>query len=278
MKDSSFPVFGIVQGRLFKSPEGQLQWFPTLTWEDEFTLASGLGFRYIELIADRQFNPINPIWSDEGLQKIQRLTQKNHLEVESICNDYVIDHNLVDDNAVVEQTLLLLKRASQLGCKKLVLPLFERSRITQENYQKFIEPLTIIGNESARLGIYLCLEVGLNAVDLINFFKIINHSNIFLVYDTGNSFGFGHDLCTDIRLLGEKILHVHLKDKNAVNQNVLLGTGLINFLEVFKALDEIYYSGPYTFETARGQDPIRTARHNIEFAKFLYLEAMDNDN
>lgn len=268
--------FGIIQGRLVEPPLGQLQWFPSDNWEVEFSLASDLGFSYIELIAERQFNPTNPLWDKDGLQKIQRLTKQNNLNMESICNDYVIDHDLINDYEVVHQTLVLLNSAKHLGCKKLVLPLFERSNITLENQHKFKDPLVFIGNESAKLGIKLCLEVNMGAADLIGFLRAIGHPNIFLVYDTGNSFGLGHDPCKEIRMLQERIIHVHLKDKNAENQNVLLGTGLINFLEVFKALDEINYSGPYTFETTRGKDPIRTAKYNMEFAKFFCYEAMDN--
>ena len=32
--------FGIVQGRLLKSPTGKLQWFPETNWEDEFIIAA----------------------------------------------------------------------------------------------------------------------------------------------------------------------------------------------------------------------------------------------
>ena len=34
--------FGMVQGRLIKSPQNQLQWFPQPYWEDEFFVAGAL--------------------------------------------------------------------------------------------------------------------------------------------------------------------------------------------------------------------------------------------
>jgi len=89
------------------------------------------------------------------------------------------------------------------------------------------------------------------------------------VYDTGNRVAFGHDLAGDIRLLGNSIAHVHIKDKNSDNANVLLGTGLVNFESVFCALNDIDYSGPYTFETTRGSNPINTAKYNMNLVNFF---------
>ena len=64
--------FGIVQGRLSQSPKGAIQYFPK-KWEDEFQIASTLGLDNIELIADREHNIVNPIWSKEGIEKLRCL-------------------------------------------------------------------------------------------------------------------------------------------------------------------------------------------------------------
>ena len=66
---------------------------------------------------------------------------------------------------------------------------------------------------------------------------------------------------------------VHIKDKNAANENVLLGTGLVNFRDVFEALHDVGYAGPYTFETNRGKNPTRTAAYNLRFARYFHSEA-----
>ena len=62
--------FGIIQGRLTKSPKGILQYFPKNKWKNEFKDAKKLGFNFIEIFADRTFNPLNPIWNDKGLNQI----------------------------------------------------------------------------------------------------------------------------------------------------------------------------------------------------------------
>ena len=76
--------FGVVQGRLTKSPPGCLQWFPQESWQEEFKVASNIGLNYIELIAEVQHNSENPIWSDQ--ESIISLQQQNHI-VSTINND-----------------------------------------------------------------------------------------------------------------------------------------------------------------------------------------------
>ena len=71
--------FGMVQGRLTQSPPGCLQWFPNDNWKDEFMIASDLGIDYIELIAETQYNQNNPIWTNDGINRIKQLVNDNNL-------------------------------------------------------------------------------------------------------------------------------------------------------------------------------------------------------
>ena len=264
---------GMVQGRLTQSPQGQLQWFPQGSqWESEFSLAAGLGIDYIELIAERSFNPHNPIWSNEGIEKIKFCVKANGLSLFSFCNDYIIDHALHGSKEVLDQNLGLIERGVILGCRKYVLPLFERSELNIGNVGDFVAPLRFIADKAAKSGMTVCLETILNGTDLIKVLDCIDHPAVSVVYDTGNRVAFGHDLPGDIRLLGKRISHVHIKDKNEANENVILGMGLVDFLQVFRALADINYEGAYTFETNRGKDPLRTAKYNVQLVKYFHAE------
>ena len=273
MSQLANPRFGIVQGRLIQSPPGHLQWFPQEYWKSEFFLAASLGIDYIELIAERNHNPANPLWSDDGIIQITELVQRNGLSLHAFCNDYIVDHSLSKGAAVLDQNLRLIERGASLGCEKYILPLFEKSELTIQNAFEYIVPLRTMADKAAEVGITLCLETILNATELIEVLDRINHPAINVVYDTGNRVAFGHDLPGDIRKLGNRICHVHIKDKNKANENVILGTGLVNFSQVFDALADIDYLGPYTFETNRGKNPLRTASYNIELVKFFCAEA-----
>ena len=57
----------------------------------------------------------------------------------------------------------------------------------------------------------------------------------------------------------------------------MLGTGNVNFKKVFESLLVIEYAGPYTFETCRGKDPLKTAEYNKFFIEFFIQEVSKND-
>ena len=266
---------GIVQGRLIKAPPGELQWFPQKDWEKEFFIASAIGLENIELIAERILNKKNPIWSDTGISNLLDLSKKNSVNIHTLCNDHIVDFSLVDDPSVLRQNIDLIKQGKKLGCNKYVLPFFEKSEINMNNYKDFIDPIKIIANACENSDMILCLETILNGKELLFLLKELDHDNIRVVFDTGNRIAFGHNLFDDIVLLGNKIEHVHIKDKNISNENVLLGTGLVNFLDVFKALKKINYNKSYTFETNRGNNPINTCKYNINVVNYFYSEAFN---
>ena len=269
---------GIVQGRLIQAPKGCLQWFPQEYWENEFFLASALGINFIEFIAERHHNEKNPIWTDEGIKKIKALAQRNRLSIHALCNDYIIDHSLTAKLAVIEQNMELISRAKLLGVNKLILPLFEESELTENNMEMYKDYLSDIGSAAHENNILVCIETNLNGKSLLKLFEILDHPNIKCVFDTGNRIAFGHDIYSDIELLNERIKHVHIKDKNRQNENVLLGTGDVNFNKVFESLSKIGYTGPFTFETTRGNNPLRTAQYNIRFINFFMMETLNNGN
>ena len=89
--------FGIVQGRLSKSPKNKLQWFPQKVWRLEFKIAKKINIKFIELLTERKFNPKNPIWSMKGRNELIKIAKKNKIKLYSICADYIIDHSLHSD-------------------------------------------------------------------------------------------------------------------------------------------------------------------------------------
>ena len=96
---------GIVQGRLIQSPPGELQWFPQDDWEKEFFIASAIGLENIELIAERNHNSKNPIWSDKGVCKLLELSKMNNVKIHTLCNDHIVDYSLVKNPSVLKQNL-----------------------------------------------------------------------------------------------------------------------------------------------------------------------------
>jgi sugar phosphate isomerase/epimerase len=105
------------------------------------------------------------------------------------------------------------------------------------------------------------------------FLILLDKKNIGAVFDTGNRVLESDNLYDEIKALGDLISHVHIKDKDRKGNNVILGTGLVNFQKVFDALEEIDYKGKLNFETTRGADPLNTATYHLALCKFFINEA-----
>jgi len=267
--------FGIIQGRLTQSPPNCLQWFPEDSWEKEFITAKKLGINYIELIADIEYNPKNPIWSKNGRSKIRKLVKDNNLTHHALCNDFTINHSLLDEK-VIKQNFDLIKHAKDIGIDKYILPLFLESELNSKNMNEFIEPIRIIAKAAKSNNMSTCLETILSGKEMLKLLSLINLPFVKVVYDLGNQVALGHDLSDDIRQLANNIGHIHIKDKNLNNENILLGTGLVNFEKVFDALKDINYEGPYALETVRGSDPIKTAIYNMQLVEFFAGNSFSN--
>lgn len=263
-------TLGIVQGRLTVAPPGELQWFPQAGWMEEFRLAKEAGYQYIELVAEREHNEQNPIWSDFGIEEINRLVGENGLVNYAVCDDYIVNHSLLSDKSALEQTYRLLGQGKRLGVKIFVYPLFEESGLSEGNQNQFVSILKDIADAAEEKGMILCLETLLNGRALVSLLEEISHKNIQCVFDTGNRAALNQDLSADIKLLGARIQHVHIKDKNDANENVRLGSGKVDFGQVFKSLGEIHYQGCFTFETVRGSNPFQTAKDNKDFLMNFY--------
>ena len=264
--------FGISQGRLTESE--QLQKFPSEDWQAEFYNAQKVGINFIELLTEREFNKDNPVWSISGRQEIKDVCAATKCEIYSICIDYIINHSLLDDRTALENVRRVFAVASDLGCKVVIFPLLEESNLIPFNSKRFAEMFILLAAEAANHNLMICVETLMKASDLVEFLERVNRDNVKAVFDTGNRIVVpdGSDLHNEILCLDAFIAHVHVKDKNGSGENVILGTGLVDFRTVFSALKRINYRGPLNFETTRGRDPLATATFHLTLCKFFQDE------
>lgn len=274
-KSAYIRPFGIVQGRLTVPPVGLLQWFPQDLWQEEFSTAERIGIQFIELLTERQFNPANPFWTEKGRAELKAVNAKTGRWLYSSCSDYIIDHSLLDDaeGKTKEHVQTFLAASAALGCRVAVFPLLEQSDLNTVSADAMVPMIREFARQAARSNILICIESLMEGKHLKAFLEHVNEPNVKCVFDTGNRVVDNPDLATEIRLLGDWIAHVHIKDKNESGVNVLLGTGRVNFAEVFQALREISYEGPLVFETTRGTDPAETAIFHMETCNFFSHEA-----
>jgi len=260
-------AIGITQGRLVSSEA--LQRFPQQEWRQEMHTAGLLGFSHVEWLVEREMNPANPIWSPSGCREILQAAAEASLPMYSVVYDYMIDHDLAGADDALKQLLVLIERAQLLGVRMIVVPLFEASEPVADDYGRYVPPLQTVAAAALGAGIEVVLESVLPAETLLRMADALGHRNVGVCFDSGNRAAQGFDICADLKALGALVRHVHVKDKSASGQNVLLGTGIVDFRRFFHTLAGLGFDRRYTLETARGDDPVATGRRHLQFVDGL---------
>jgi L-ribulose-5-phosphate 3-epimerase len=270
---TTFHDFGIMQGRLVVSHTGKVQCFPNYLWIDEFFISQKIGLEFIELMIDEYPNKFNPLSTVNGLNELIKTAQKSNQTIYSICNNYIIEHS-IDDTSTINNIHNAINLKQTLDYKLLILPFYGKSEMTNSNLEKYRNILINLIDLCTKNKIYLCIEADVEASILNDFINSFDSKYLGVVYDTGNRIACNANLYNEINILNNNIYHVHIKDKNTHNENVLLGTGLVNFYEVFTALKNINYTGKYVFESQRGKIPENTAFCQASYINFIKNEAI----
>ena len=259
---------GISQGRLIKPPNNELQWFPGIKWKKEFQIANQIGLNHIELLAEVNHNKLNPLWTKSGRNEINKYSQKYKIENYSACFDFLIKNEISEDFSEKSDIIIYSKRfidaCSELNVKIIILPFLgennlELSKIkTINNYLEILVPYAF--GKAISISVESLAEPELIKKLLEKFLKYSSGC----VYDTGNRVLMSKDQEKDILNLSKFINHIHIKDKNEKNENVVLGNGIVDFKKIFLALIKIEYQGMFTMETNRGENPTLTAIQNLQ--------------
>ena len=125
------PKIGIMQGRLSNQIGESIQYFPELTWKEEFKKAYELGFNSIEWIFDKNKNPLS---SQEGISEILNVQKESGIKINSICADYFMEKKLFNESETnLLQNIKILKNlieiSTQLEISMIEIPLVDSSSL-----------------------------------------------------------------------------------------------------------------------------------------------------
>ncbi len=254
---------GIFQGRL--SDSDILQKFPS-NWQQEFFAAKVLGYSHIEIFLEEKINKQNPFWNKKEREKIKKkiLTLDNKKII--LCDNFVIRNDLYQ-----QSTLKYLNKIINILCEfnnpKLIIPIDKNYFKDIDKLSKFLNNLSLL---SKNKGVELSYEIDAKYNSVLSLFKKLKFDNVGITFDAGNIFLSHKNLIQYFRKIYKHINHIHIKDRNIRGENVILGTGLINFLTLFKEIKYRKYSGDVTLETFRKKNSIIQAHKNLHFLKSLY--------
>jgi sugar phosphate isomerase/epimerase len=181
----------------------------------------------------------------------------------------------------IDHTLSCINLASEFGARTISLqpggPLIGRDLSRDDAADLFAEGITQVLPRAKEKDLILAIEPepGLfieNAAEYLEFknrfFK--NESAVQMNCDLGHLFCVGDDPADVLRKHADQIAHVHLEDigKNRVHQHLTPGKGVIDFPEIFRALDDIHYDGWVTVELY----PYETTAAGVAKAAWAHLK------
>jgi L-ribulose-5-phosphate 3-epimerase len=253
---------GVMQGRLLPKYQGRYQAHPLGYWQDEFALAAGIGFEYIEFILDHNDAELNPLMSTAGVKEIISVVTKTNVGVKSVCADYFMEAPIHHTNtAIADASIEVLKRlmhnSKEIGITDIVIPCVDQSSLTDAAAkQRFVARLAPMQDLAEQLSVNLSLETDLGPEafgELLNEFK---SNRVTVNYDTGNSASLGYDPIQEFESYGTRISDIHIKDRKLNGGSVLLGTGDADFKSFLKALATLNYDGPFVMQAFRDEEGV----------------------
>ena len=269
------PKIGIMQGRLSEQYGNQIQIFPKNSWQSEFEKAKKCRFKVIEWIFDTSCP--NPILTNEGRSQIKKLSKNNGININSICADYFMVRKLFSETTEniernTKKLIELIDCSLNLNISLIEIPFVDSSSLkTDQNKMELVKNLEKISEYIEKNNIFINLETDLNPIAFKILMENINHPNIKINYDSGNSASLQFNVKEELTILNKWIQNVHVKDRKINDATVPLGTGDTNFEEFFSMLAKIQYSGDLIIQGARQSEinfkPIETCQIYHKFVK-----------
>jgi hexulose-6-phosphate isomerase len=254
---------------------------PSLSLKEVFSATKEAGFDTIELnMTEKSKNNIKKNFVDAELnlssgnflttdfssaeiQAIKAMSQTFNIPISSISTSLHWDYPLNSINeAMIEKgkniAFKMIQACSLLGGDTiLVVP----GVVTEENdyensYEKSREAIKAIGKYAQKMNIKVGIEnvwnkFLLSPLEMKKFIDEINNPNVGLYFDAGNVLQFGYPEQW-VKILGEKIFKVHVKDFRKDIGNIHGFTNLlqgdINWKKLMWYLKGIKYQGPLTCE------------------------------
>lgn len=266
-----------------------------LPLNESLRLAGGLGFDGVQIYATTgEFSP--EVLTAERKAEIKEILSEQKLEISALCGDMGgYGFQIAEDNPLrIEKTKAIIDLAEEFGVSVItthigVIP----DDKSDPRYAVLLDALTTCGEYAKTKGVTLAVETGPEtAPTLLAFLKDTN-GGVGVNLDPANFVMVtGQDPVEAVKLLGEYIVHTHVKDGVMLKKtdpkiiydhfaeggiealNVAdffletpLGEGKVDFESYIAALRSVGFDGYLTVERETGADPvsdIKLAKATVE--------------
>jgi hexulose-6-phosphate isomerase len=269
---------GLMQGRLSPVIKKRIQSFPSKTWVREFNYLKKANLRLMEWTLDYEEIRQNPIFDKKKINLIKYLKKKNQVIVESLTADFFMQKpfwkykkkNMILKNLFID----VINAVRNIGIKIIVVPLVDNSKIQNIHEMKqviiFFKEITSILKKNNQI---VAFETDLSPKQNLIFIKKFNPKYFGINYDIGNSASKNFKCEEEIKLYGNYIKNIHIKDRIIFGKTVRLGYGNVNFEKFFRALKKKKYKGNFVMQTARSKNNkhFNEVKINLNFLKKWFI-------
>ena len=263
-----------------------------LTREEFIQYYGSLGVDGLELTHD--------YWDDCPVSYLREVAERAGLPI--IC--YLFDADLVappsDREGPLSRAVSLLHRTAELGAPlAMVVPAFFKAGVPiEEQRQWLVEGLRLLAGHAQSLGVTIVCEncddpevrplMG-RAADCREICAEVNSPALRLIYDAGATIRTQEDPLDALRVMGDYVGHVHVKNNRELFSGetverlldsdsghryagTLLDGGKIDLKPVFRELCRSGYDGYVNIEYQGEDDPREAVRHSLEYLHELMSE------
>jgi L-ribulose-5-phosphate 3-epimerase len=251
---------GFMQGRLSPPVAGKIQAFPARYWREEFLTGQRLGFARLEWTLDQEGLADNPLMTPPGRAEIEGLAHAHDVKVSSVTGDCFMQAPFWKCSGSARARLCatfesVIGASSKAGAKLVVVPLVDNGALTsQAEEEALLEGMQDATALLRKTGVRIAFESDYAPERLASFIARFPLDSFGINLDIGNSASLGWEPHSEIGLLGERIINVHVKDRPFGGATVPLGEGDADLATVFRLLTMQDYRGFLILQTARASD------------------------
>jgi L-ribulose-5-phosphate 3-epimerase len=237
--------------------------------------ASALGVGGVQIDAVGDLSPGK--LSETGRREFRHLLRSHNLEVTAVGCPLRRGLDAAEDQQPrIEHVRKVMTLSYDLGPRRVIV---EAGRVPEdpatESGNRLTESLRALSQHGDRTGTILALETGLEPGAVLRaFLDRFDTGSLGANLDPANLLMHGFDVYESTRALRERIVHVHARDARAISasrsaQEVALGNGDIDWMELLGVLEEVEYRGWLTIERETGDNRVADVAEGVGFLRRL---------
>lgn len=259
------------------------------TWKEKMMAAKQVGFDYIEISVDESDERLERLdWNDEKIEEIRSYMKETGIVIPTMCLSghrrfpfgSKDEMNRIKAFEIMEKAILL---AQKLGIRCIQLATYDvyYEESDDETKALFLEGMKKSLEMASRAGVILAMEimdtqfVG-TILRAMHYLKEIP-SPYFKIYpDMGNLTQFSSDVASEFELGIAETAAIHVKEtKPGIFKNVPFGEGTVQFVDIFKKLNQLHYTGMFLIEMWADNSKEQTMEEAVEVIKEARLFVQD---